>query len=110
MATVLNTNNYSKLNNDIIDIMRSGLYSGVSVNIYTDADATIFAVDGNTPIEGKKINNINTTGAYTIAANNQYVNGSIELIFNDGTSFKVVDNVDECWYTIEGIIFQRRTF
>ena len=44
------------------------------------------------------------------ASNNQYVNGNIELIFNDGTSFKAVDNVDECWYKLEGIVFQRRTF
>ena len=108
MATLLNTNNYSKLNSDITDIMRSGFYSGVSMNIYTDADATTFEVDGNTPIEGKKINKINTTGAYTIASNNQYVNGSIESIFNDGTSFKAADTVNECWYKLEGIVFQRR--
>ena len=110
MATILNTNNYSKLNSDITDIMRSGMYSGVSINIYTDAEATTFALDGNTPLEGKKINKINTTGAYTIASNNQYVNGNIELIFNDGTSFKAVDTVDECWYKLEGVVFQRRTF
>jgi hypothetical protein len=110
MATILNTNNYSKLNSDITDIMRSGFFSGVSMNIYTDADATTFAVDGNTQFEGKKINKINTTGAYTIASNNQFVNGTIEIIFNDGTSFKSVDTVDECWYKLEGIVFQRRKF
>jgi len=110
MATILNTNNYSKLNSDITDIMRSGFFSGVSMNIYTDADATTFAVDGNTQFEGKKINKINTTGAYTIASNNQFVNGTIEIIFNDGTSFKAIDTVDECWYKLEGIVFQRRKF
>ena len=110
MATILNTNNYSKLNNDITDIMRAGFFSGVAMNIYTDADATTFAVDDNTQIEGKKINKINTTGAYTIASNNQFVNGTIEIIFNDGTSFKAVDTVDECWYKLDGIVFQRRKF
>ena len=110
MATILNTNNYSKLNSDITEIMRSGFFSGVSMNIYTDADATTFAVDGNTQFEGKKINKINTTGAYTIASNNQFVNGTIEIIFNDGTSFKAVDTVDECWYKLDGIVFQRRKF
>ena len=55
MATILNTNNYSKLNSDITDIMRSGFFSGVSMNIYTDAEATTFAVDGNTQFEGKKL-------------------------------------------------------
>jgi hypothetical protein len=110
MATILNTNNYSKLNSDITEIMRSGFFSGVSMNIYTDAEATTFAVDGNTQFEGKKINKINTTGAYTIASNNQFVNGTIEIIFNDGTSFKAVDTVDECWYKLDGIVFQRRKF
>jgi hypothetical protein len=110
MATILNTNNYSKLNSDITDIMRSGFFSGVSMNIYTDAEATAFAVEGNTEFEGKKINKINTTGAYTIASNNQFVNGTIEIIFNDGTSFKAVDTIDECWYKLEGIVFQRRKF
>ena len=110
MATILNTNNYSKLNSDITDIMRSGFFSGVSMNIYTDAEATTFAVDGNTQFEGKKINKINTTGAYTIASNNQFANGTIEIIFNDGTSFKAIDTVDECWYKLEGIVFQRRKF
>ena len=110
MATILNTNNYSKLNSDITEIMRSGFFSGVSMNIYTDAEATTFAVDGNTQFEGKKINKINTTGAYTIASNNQFVNGTIEIIFNDGTSFKAIDTVDECWYKLEGIVFQRRKF
>jgi hypothetical protein len=110
MATILNTNNYSKLNSDITEIMRSGFFSGVSMNIYTDAEATTFAVDGNTQFEGKKINKINTTGAYTIASNNQFVNGTIEIIFNDGTSFKAIDTVDECWYKLDGIVFQRRKF
>jgi len=110
MSTILNTNNYSKLNSDITDIMRSGLYSGVSMNIYTDAVATTFAVDGNTPIERKKISKINTTGAYTIATSGLFVNASLEIVFDDGTSFKIVDTVDEYWYTLEGITFQRRKF
>ena len=59
-------NNYSKINNDITDLMRTGLYSGAMINIYTDSAGTVFARDGNAPIEHKKISKINTTGAYTI--------------------------------------------
>lgn len=110
MASKLNTNNYSKINNDITDIMRSGLYSGVTISIYTDSAATIFARDGNAPIEHKKISKINTTGAYTINASGETVNASIEVVFDDGSSFKAFDNIDEYWYTIEGIVFQRRRF
>ena len=110
MATLFNTNNYSKLNSEMTDIMRTGLYSGVSINIYTDANATIFALDGNSPIEDKKISKINTTGAYTIAATGQYINASMEIVFNDGSSFKLFDETEEHWYTIEGIVFQRRKF
>ena len=51
MATKLDTNNYSKINNDITDLMRTGLYSGAMINIYTDSAGTVFARDGNAPIE-----------------------------------------------------------
>jgi hypothetical protein len=110
MAIQLNTNNYSKLNNDITDIMRTGLYSGVTMNIYTDSAGTIFANDGTAPIEHKKISKINTTGAYTITSTGETVNASIEVVFDDGSSFKVFDMADEYWYTLEGIVFQRRRF
>jgi hypothetical protein len=110
MATKFNTNNYSKINNDITDIMRTGLYSGVMINIYTDSAGTIFARDGNAPIEHKKISKINTTGAYTINASGEMVQASIEVVFDDGSSFKSFDEIDEYWYTLDGIVFQRRRF
>ena len=110
MATQLNTNNYSKLNNDITDIMRTGQYSGVMINIYTDSAGTTFAKDGTAPIEHKKISKVNTTGAYTINASGEIVNASIEVVFDDGSSFKVFDTIDECWYTLEGVVIQRRRF
>jgi len=110
MATKLNTNNYSKINNDITDLMRTGLYSGAMINIYTDSAGTIFARDGNAPIEHKKISKINTTGAYTINASGEMVNASIEVVFDDGSSFKSFDTIDDYWYTIEGVVFQRRRF
>jgi hypothetical protein len=110
MATQLNTTNYSKLNADITEIMRTGLYSGVSINIYTDSAVTTLALDGNAPIENKRISKVNTTGAYTIASSGEYVNASVEVVFDDGSSFKSVETVDEFWYTLEGIVFQRRRF
>ena len=110
MATKFNTNNYSKINNDITDIMRTGLYSGVMINIYTDSAGTIFARDGNAQIEHKKISKINTTGAYTINASGEMVQASIEVVFDDGSSFKSFDEIDEYWYTLDGIVFQRRRF
>jgi len=90
--------------------MRTGLYSGVMINIYTDSAGTIFARDGNAPIEHKKISKINTTGAYTINASGEMVQASIEVVFDDGSSFKSFDEIDEYWYTLDGIVFQRRRF
>jgi type 1 fimbria pilin len=110
MSIQFNTTNYSQLNSDITEIMRAGTYSGVSISIYTDADATIFAVDGNAPLENKKISKLNTTGSYTITATNQFINASLEVVFDDGSSFKSFDNVDEYWYKIEGVVFNRRKF
>jgi hypothetical protein len=110
MATQFNTTNYSQLNADITDIMRSGTYSGVTISIYTDADATTFAVDGNAPLENKKISKLNTTGSYTITASNLFVNAALEVVFDDSSSFKSFDNIDEHWYKIDGILFNRRKF
>ena len=110
MALQINTTNYSKLNANITDIMRTGGFSGVSMNIYTDDNATSLALDGTAPIENRRVNTVNTTGAYTIATSGEYVNAAVTIIFSDGSSIKVVDTVDEYWCTIEGITFVRRTF
>ncbi len=110
MAVKIDTSNYSKMNQDINDLMKTGLYSGVNINIYTDAAATTFATDGAGQMSDKKIAKLNQTGAYTIAANNVFVNACIDIVFADGSSFKVVDNVDNYWYTLEGVVFNRRRF
>jgi hypothetical protein len=110
MATKINTSNYAKINQDITDLMRTGLYAGVSINVYTDEAATVFMVDGAGNMEDKKITRITQTGAYTIAANNEYVNASLEIIFSDGSTVKVFDNVDNYWCTFEGVAIQRRRF
>lgn len=110
MATQLNTINYSKLNTDITDIMRTGLYSGVTMSIYTDSSCTTFATDGSAPVENKKISKINTTGSYTITITGETINASTEVVFDDTSSFKVFDTIDEYWYKLEGIVFQRRRF
>jgi aerobic-type carbon monoxide dehydrogenase small subunit (CoxS/CutS family) len=110
MATKINTSNYAKINQDITNLMKVGMYSGVSINIYTDEAATAFAVDGVGNIEDKRIAKINQTGAYTITANNEPVNACVDIVFADGASFRVYDNVDSYWYTLEGIVMQRRRF
>jgi hypothetical protein len=110
MATKINTSNYAKINQDITALMKTGMYSGVSINIYTDEAATTFAVDGVGNIEDKRIAKVNQTGAYTIAANNEYVNASVEIVFSDGSSFKCFDNIENYWYTLEGMVAQRRRF
>lgn len=110
MSVQLNTTNYSTINQGITELMKTGLYAGVSVNIYTDEAATTFATDGVGNIEDKKIGKINLTGAYTIAASNEFVNACIEIVFGDGSSFKSFDVIDSYWYTLEGIVMQRRRF
>ena len=110
MATQINTSNYSQINAKITDIMRTGGFSGVNMNIYTDAAGTTLALDGSAPFENRRVNTVNTTGAYTIATSGEYVNASVSIIFSDGSTIKIVDTVDEFWCTLEGITFVRRTF
>lgn len=110
MSTPLNTTNYSTINKGITDLMKTGLYGGVSISIFTDEAATAFATDGVGNIEDKRVSKINLTGAYTIAATNEFVNACIEVVFADGSSFKSFDVVDSYWYTLDGIVMQRRRF
>mgnify|MGYP001213681820 CR=1 FL=1 len=110
MATQLNTSNYSKINTDITELMRTGNFSGVNITIYTDSAATTIALDGAAPIENKQVAKINTIGAYTIASSGQFVNACIVVTFTDGSSLSSKDSEDEYWYKLEGITYVRRTF
>jgi hypothetical protein len=110
MTTKLDTANYAKLNEDMTALFRTGLYSGVAITLYVDeAGANIFSYEG-TPIDKKKVTKVTKTASYTDKETNELVQAHIDVYFDDGKWSICTDEVDSCWYKLEGIPVQRRRF
>ena len=110
MTTKLNTANYTQLNTDIATLFRTGLYSGVAITLYTDeAGTNVFSYNG-TAIDKKKVAKAVKTDSYTDKNTSEIIKANINISFDDGTSSICTDEVDNCWYKLEGIAVQRRRF
>ena len=90
----------------IIDDVNYALHHGnpFRINIYTDANGTIFAQDSN----GNDINNrlvVSTIYSYQYYdyQANAVVDGNFKVIFDDGSYIQNVDLNDQAyWYTVVG--------
>jgi len=77
----------------------------VYINIYTNAEGTVYANDlGGNPINNKLINYV----IYTLPVSNEalslYTAGYITIHFRDGNDFKAFDdNAINYWYAVSGI-------
>jgi len=77
----------------------------VYVNIYTDAQGTVYANDlGGNPINNRLINYV----IYTLPISNEalsiYTAGYMTIHFRDGNDFKAYDdNAINYWYAVSGI-------
>lgn len=110
MTTKLSSSNYTALNSGITELMRAGTFSGVSIKVYSDEAGTVI-VNGSdgTPINNLKISRVNTTNQY-VDANGVTINATIIVGFANNADFISTDNVDNYWYTLEGIVLVKRTF
>jgi|SaaInlV_150m_DNA_4_1039716.scaffolds.fasta_scaffold26625_2 hypothetical protein len=110
MTTKLNTENYTQLNTDIATLFRTGLYSGVAITLYADeAGTSVFLYNGSA-IERKKVSKAVKTAPYTDKNTGELIKANINISFDDGTSSICTDDIDSCWYKVEGIAVQRRRF
>ena len=110
MTTKLNSSNYAKLNEDMTALFRTGLYSGVAITLYTDEAGTSVFVYNSIPIDNKKVSKVTKTAAYTDKDSGELGKAHVDVFFDDGNWSICTDEVDECWYTLEGIPVQRRRF
>lgn len=110
MASPLNLANYDAINAEMGTLLSTGKYSGVTLTVYTNPAATNIAVINGINIDHLKIVKITCTHPYSDATTGVAVNGSISLDFGCGSTITAVDNVDNYWYTLEGIVFVPRTF
>jgi len=110
MTTKLNTENYTQLNTDIATLFRTGLYSGVAITLYTDEAGTNVFIYNGTAIDGKKVSKAVKTAAYTDKNTGELQKANVNISFDDGTTSICTDDIDSCWYKVEGIAVQRRRF
>jgi len=77
----------------------------VYLNIYTNAEGTTFAVDGEgLPITDRLINYVIYTLPVSNEAQSIYTAGYMTIHFHDSTDFKVFDdNAINYWYAVSGI-------
>ena len=110
MTTKLDTSNYAKLNEDMTALFRTGLYSGVAITLYTEEAATNIFVYNGLPIDTKKVTKVVKTASYTDKETGNIVKAHVDVYFDDGKWSICTDEVDSCWYKLEGIPVQRRRF
>ncbi len=110
MTTKLSTSNYTALNSGITELMRTGTFSGVSITVYSDASGTTVVNDNTgTQVHHLKITSVNTTNEY-IDSNGATINATLIIGFSNNSNLTAVDNVNDYWYKIEGIVLIKRTF
>lgn len=90
----------------IIDDINSALHNGkpFRINIYTDADGTIFAQDSNgNDINDRLVVTTIYTYPYTDVFTSNLIDGTFKIIFDDGSYIENGDlNNQAYWYTIIG--------
>jgi len=103
MAVQLNTSTYSDLVSSINSLLSSGQYRSVSMSIFNDAECTQIATDSNGNSLMNRSFSQTTSKSETKDENENIINGSIIVSFNDGCEFVCTDNVDSYWYIMSGI-------
>ena len=98
----LSTANYEELNNNIQDLLKTGVYSSVNITIFLDANGTQVANTEIGRLENKPIKNVSQTDAYEDKNNGSKQPAKLTIAFKDGGSLDYVDSMIDCWYTISG--------
>ena len=110
MSGQFNTSNYSTINTEICEMLKTGNYSSIAINIYTNPECTDAALDSNgTPITNKTIVNLSHTNAHTDLDNN-HINATATIEFSDGSRLIADDETDLFWYILVGVPIKHRSF
>ena len=116
MATALNSENYSALNDAINASALAGKIPIIS--IYTDASGNTLAVDSHGPVKDRAVLSISFSASY-IDADGNATNPFIVVKFRDTASmidvkfidyFTSVDYVEDHWYVLGEVAIPKRQF
>ena len=112
----LNSDNYSALNDSIIDILKGGKRPLIS--IYTDAAGTTYAVDSHGELTDREVLSASFTASYQDTDGNM-TNPFVVIKFKDGEGmvnakfidyFTSVDYIEDHWYVLHEGEIKRKTF
>lgn len=110
MATPLNSQGYDALNNGIIDILKQGKRSMIS--IYTNAEGTTPASDSRGTLVDREVLSASYTASYK-DENGQDTNPFVVIKFKEGEFidyFTSVDYVEDHWYVLKSVDIPKKTF
>lgn len=98
----LSTANYEELNNNIQDILKSGVFSSVNITIFLDANGNQIADTEIGRLENRPIKNVSQTDSYEDKNNGSSQPAKLTIAFKDGGSLEYVDTMIDCWYKLTG--------
>lgn len=110
MATALNSQGYDALNTDIIEILKAGKRSMIS--IYTNAEGTTPATDSRGDMVDREVLSASFTASYKDESG-QDTNPFVVIKFKEGEFidyFTSVDYVEDHWYVLKSVDIPKKTF
>ena len=110
MATALNSQGYEVLNTGIIEILKAGKRSMIS--IYTNAEGTTPATDSRGNMVDREVLSASFTASYKDESG-QDTNPFVVIKFKEGEFidyFTSVDYVEDHWYVLQSVDIPKKTF
>lgn len=110
MATALNSQGYEVLNTGIIEILKAGKRSMIS--IYTNAEGTTPATDSRGNMVDREVLSASFTASYKDESG-QDTNPFVVIKFKEGEFidyFTSVDYVEDHWYVLKSVDIPKKTF
>jgi len=112
----LNSENYTQLNESVINILKGGKRPLIS--IFTNADGTVYAVDSHGELKEREVLSASFTASYQ-DKDGIMTNPFVVVKFKDGEGmvdarfidyFTSVDYVEDHWYVLSEGTITRKTF
>ena len=110
MATALNSQGYEVLNTGIIDILKAGKRSMIS--IYTNAEGTTPATDSRGNMVDREVLSASFTASYKDESG-QDTNPFVVIKFKEGEFidyFTSVDYIEDHWYVLQSVDIPKKSF
>lgn len=107
MDSPIATVHYAQITSDINALLSTN--RSAKITIFTSQDGAVMAQDSaSMDINARTIASISYTASYVDSVSGETVNGFLTITFSDSSTFKAIDDLDHCWYSIQGSEFALR--